>query len=187
MTVLVDEAMWWWRQRRWAHLVSDESHEELHEFARRLGKRRLGFQGDHYDVDATDRERALVEGALPVDSRELVRRLRAAGLRNRGAKPRWEELARWDAGQPTPVSDVGQTLRPLGTAGARLAAAFALHTPLSRRAAVGIYVDPDHVVALLDLPPGATTPGEVAVDVDLHVVSGPRADETSSIELFVRR
>ena len=47
MTVLVDAAVWEWRGARWAHLVSDESYDELHEFAQLLGKRRLGFQGDH--------------------------------------------------------------------------------------------------------------------------------------------
>ena len=50
MTVLVDAAVWKWQGARWAHLVSDESFDELHEFAQRIGKRRLGFQGDHYDV-----------------------------------------------------------------------------------------------------------------------------------------
>jgi hypothetical protein len=81
VTVLVDEARWSWRDRRWAHLVSDLSLTELHDFADRLGLRRVAFQGDHYDVDALHRERALVLGAEPVPARELVRRLRAAGLR----------------------------------------------------------------------------------------------------------
>ncbi len=70
---------------RWAHLVSDRSYDELHEFARGIGKRRLGFQGDHYDIDEIDRARALDLGAELVDSRELVRRLRRAGLPNRTA------------------------------------------------------------------------------------------------------
>ena len=29
MTVLVDAAVWEWRGARWAHLVSDESYDEL--------------------------------------------------------------------------------------------------------------------------------------------------------------
>lgn len=81
MTVLVDEARWRWRGRLWAHLVSDRSLEELHTFAEGIGLRRVAFQGDHYDVDAEYRERAVVAGAQPVGSRELVRRLRRAGLR----------------------------------------------------------------------------------------------------------
>ncbi|WP_419931689.1 DUF4031 domain-containing protein [Candidatus Poriferisodalis sp.] len=81
MTILVDDARWPWRGRRWAHLVSDQSYDELHEFAARIGKRRAAFQGDHYDVDETERELALRAGAVAVNSRELVSRLRAAGLR----------------------------------------------------------------------------------------------------------
>jgi hypothetical protein len=81
VTILVDEATWPHRGQRWAHLVSDESYDELHAFAARLGIPRRAFQGDHYDVPAEYRERALDLGATPVPGRELVRRLRAAGLR----------------------------------------------------------------------------------------------------------
>lgn len=91
VTVLVDQARWPWRGLRWAHLVSDTDTEELHGFAGRLGLRRLGFQGDHYDVTVAQRAVAVALGAEAVDSRVLVRRLRAAGLR-RGAgapSPRW--------------------------------------------------------------------------------------------------
>jgi hypothetical protein len=79
--ILVDQAIWPWRGRRWAHLVSDESYDELHDFAARLGIERRAFQGDHYDVPSEYRTRALELGATAVDARELVRRLRAAGLR----------------------------------------------------------------------------------------------------------
>ena len=86
VAILVDEALWPWRGRRWAHLVSDESYDELHQFAALIGKRRAAFQGDHYDVDEAERELALAAGATAVNSRELVARLRAAGLRRpRGA------------------------------------------------------------------------------------------------------
>lgn len=81
MTVLVDAAIWPFEGRRWAHLVSDTSFEELHEFAVQLGIPRRAFQGDHYDVPTEYRERAIAMGAVSVSSRELVRRLRAAGLR----------------------------------------------------------------------------------------------------------
>ena len=37
LAILVDPAMWPWRDRLWAHLVSDESYDELHAFAERLG------------------------------------------------------------------------------------------------------------------------------------------------------
>jgi 2-hydroxychromene-2-carboxylate isomerase len=79
--ILVDEARWPWRGRRWAHLVSDVSYDELHRFAARLGLPRRIFQGDHYDIPTELRDRAIRLGALPLDSRELVVRLRAAGLR----------------------------------------------------------------------------------------------------------
>ena len=84
MTILVDDARWPWRGRLWAHLVSDVSYEELHAFAASIGKRRAAFQGDHYDIDTAEREVALRYGAVAVNSRELVSRLRTAGLRKRG-------------------------------------------------------------------------------------------------------
>ena len=63
------------------HLVSDESLEELHLFASRIGLPRRAFHGDHYDLPAEWRARAIEAGAEPVDPRVLVRRLRDAGLR----------------------------------------------------------------------------------------------------------
>jgi hypothetical protein len=86
LTVLVDDAVWPWRGRRWAHLVSDESYEELHEFAARLGLPRHIFQGDHYDVPTEVRDEAIALGAEAVPARELVRRLNAAGLRRRRSR-----------------------------------------------------------------------------------------------------
>ncbi len=81
MAILVDEARWPWRGTVWCHLVSDTSFAELHEFAGRLGCRRLGFQGDHYDIDVDTRIRAIELGANPTPSRDLVRAIRSAGLR----------------------------------------------------------------------------------------------------------
>ena len=77
----MDPAVWPWRGQLWAHLVSDVSYDELHAFAQALGVPRRAFQGDHYDIPASLRERALVLGAHPVRARELVTRLRGAGLR----------------------------------------------------------------------------------------------------------
>jgi hypothetical protein len=81
MAVLVDQAIWPFRGRRWSHLVSDESYDELHAFAEQLGIPRRAFQGDHYDVPEEYRADVLELGAVEVDARVLVRRLRAAGLR----------------------------------------------------------------------------------------------------------
>jgi hypothetical protein len=85
--VLVDAAVWPWRGHLWAHLVSDVSYDELHVFAAALDVPRRAFQGDHYDIPASLRERAVELGAEPVRARELVARLRAAGLRRDGRAP----------------------------------------------------------------------------------------------------
>jgi hypothetical protein len=92
MAVLVDQAIWNWRGRRWAHMVSDLSYEELHAFAELLEIPRRAFQGDHYDVPEDYRAEAIRLGAEEVDARVLVRRLRAAGLRrprSGAATPAW--------------------------------------------------------------------------------------------------
>jgi hypothetical protein len=81
MTVLIDEPRWWHRGRRWSHLVSDESYDELHRFVAVLGVPRRAFQGDHYDIPEEHLAAVLAAGAQLVPSRELVRRLRDAGLR----------------------------------------------------------------------------------------------------------
>lgn len=81
MTVLLDPPLWPRHGRLWGHLVSDSSLEELHALAARAGIPRRAFDLDHYDVPA-ERYAELQElGAVLVDSRELVRRLRASGLR----------------------------------------------------------------------------------------------------------
>jgi hypothetical protein len=81
MTVLIDPPRWPAHGRLWAHLASDASYQELHDFAERNGIPQRGFDHDHYDVPA-DRYDELVEGgATPVDSRELLRRIGSAGLR----------------------------------------------------------------------------------------------------------
>ncbi len=81
MTVLIDEPRWQHKGRLWAHLVSDATYEELHDFAQAAGIPRRGFHGDHYDVPQEYFDEMVARGAVPTHSRELVRRLRAAGLR----------------------------------------------------------------------------------------------------------
>jgi hypothetical protein len=71
------------RGRMWSHLASDESYDELHEFARELGIPDRGFDRDHYDVPSEWYEQVIALGAEPVTSRELVKRLVASGLRRR--------------------------------------------------------------------------------------------------------
>lgn len=65
----------------WAHLVSDESYDELHAFAARAGLPPRSFDLDHYDVPAERHAELLALGAHLVTGRELARRLRASGLR----------------------------------------------------------------------------------------------------------
>jgi hypothetical protein len=79
--ILVDAPLWVARGRRWSHLVSDESFEELHAFARAVGLPPRAFHRDHYDVPEALLAQVRAAGAQEVASRELVRRLRAAGLR----------------------------------------------------------------------------------------------------------
>jgi len=81
VAVLIDEPIWWFKGRRWSHLVSDQSYDELHEFADRAGIPRRGFQGDHYDVPEEYFDELVEAGAQVTSSRELLRRLRAGGLR----------------------------------------------------------------------------------------------------------
>ena len=83
VAVLIDEPLWWFRGRRWSHLVSDTSLDELHEFATAAGMPRRGFQGDHYDVPEELHDVAIAAGAQAVGGRELLSRLMAAGLRRK--------------------------------------------------------------------------------------------------------
>ncbi len=94
MAILVDQPLWTFRDEKWSHLVSDSNYDELHHFANRLGIRRIGFQGDHYDLPERLLASAMAQGAQQVDSRDLVRRLREANLRKSPKHQAWTPLAR---------------------------------------------------------------------------------------------
>lgn len=83
MAILIDNAIWPWRDWLWCHMVSDTSIIELKEFAAELGIPERGFQGDHFDLPEHMRQVAISKGAIEVSSREILRALYAAGIRQR--------------------------------------------------------------------------------------------------------
>ncbi|WP_454041244.1 DUF4031 domain-containing protein [Cellulosimicrobium sp. Marseille-Q8652] len=101
MTVYVDPPAWPAHGTLFSHLVSDRSLDELHALAGAIGLSRRAFDLDHYDVAAERYEDAVAAGAVPIDGRELARRLGASGLRVPGRARRAAKadalLARWDA------------------------------------------------------------------------------------------
>ena len=81
MTVLIDQPIWPAHDLLWAHVVIDESLEELHAFAARADLPGRSFDLDHYDVPEHRYAELVAAGAVPVSNRELVTRLQASGLR----------------------------------------------------------------------------------------------------------
>lgn len=81
--ILIDRAIWAAHGTAFAHLVSDASHEELDAFVATIDglPRPLKFHRDHYDVPAQFWDQVVALGATVVTTRELITRLRAAGLR----------------------------------------------------------------------------------------------------------
>jgi hypothetical protein len=86
VAIFVDECRWWHKERHWCHMVSDTSLDELHAFAATLDIPRRGFHRDHYDLPESFRVQAIALGAIEVTSRELLHRMRAAGLRVRKSR-----------------------------------------------------------------------------------------------------
>ncbi|MEZ0491842.1 DUF4031 domain-containing protein [Kineococcus sp. TBRC 1896] len=115
MTVLVDAARVPAHGTWWSHLASDASPEELHAFARRLGVPRRAFEGDHYDVPAERVPQAVALGAELVTTRELLARVRTAGLRT--PKRRGEKVVHTGvvAGQRVDVVRARHVPAPHGT------------------------------------------------------------------------
>ncbi|GGL34042.1 DUF4031 domain-containing protein [Phycicoccus endophyticus] len=83
MAILVDPPAVEAYGRRWSHLVSDASLEELHAFAQGCGLPRQAFEGDHYDVPEERYPSVVAAGARPVSARELLAALLSSGLRIR--------------------------------------------------------------------------------------------------------
>jgi hypothetical protein len=89
--ILIDPPLVPSRGYLWSHLASDTSYDELHAFAQALGIPKRGFDRDHYDVPAQRYDDVVSAGAVPVSSRELIVRLRDAGLRRRKRSSRAED------------------------------------------------------------------------------------------------
>ncbi|MGC0249339.1 DUF4031 domain-containing protein [Pseudactinotalea sp. Z1748] len=81
MAILIDPPTWPAHGTVFAHLVSDRSLAELHDFAGRAGLPEQAFDMDHYDVPAHRYDDLVARGAIAVSGRELIRRLRTSGLR----------------------------------------------------------------------------------------------------------
>jgi hypothetical protein len=157
VALLVDEARWPWRGRLWAHLVSDTSRSELHDFAKRAGLRYLSFGLDHYDVSEAGRARVVRLGATPVSSRVVVHELRRSGLRVVGGRlaRTWRLVADMEDDDHL-RAEVGHDLRHgRGTVdGSSIADAVGdLHARLGRAGAVvqrtAVFERPGEVLALV--------------------------------------
>ena len=88
MTVLIDPPLWPAHGCLWSHLVSDTSLAELHAFAAAHDVPARAFDLDHYDVPDSVHDALVEAGAEPVAAGELLRRLRAGGLRITAAQRR---------------------------------------------------------------------------------------------------
>lgn len=93
MALLIDTPRWEWRGHLWAHMISDQSLDELHAAARQLDLRWVAFGRDHYDVPDVLWPKACKVAEL-VDSRQIIRSLKRTGLRVPGGKPKksWRRL-----------------------------------------------------------------------------------------------
>ncbi len=90
MTIWIDRPMWPRHGTVFAHLISDESLAELHDFAVRVALHPRSFEGDHYDVPLERYAAVVAAGATAISGQELVRRLVDSGLRlrkRRGDRP----------------------------------------------------------------------------------------------------
>ncbi|HIW29271.1 MAG TPA: DUF4031 domain-containing protein [Candidatus Luteococcus avicola] len=81
MALLCDSPRWPAHGTVYGHLVSDHSLDELHDFAAGIGMNPRSFDHDHYDLARERLDAALTAGAQLTPERQLVARVRAAGLR----------------------------------------------------------------------------------------------------------
>jgi len=111
--ILIDPPIWSAHGRRWSHLVSDLSLRELHAFATAVGVPERAFEGDHYDVPEDRYAQIVRAGAIPVNGRELLRRLQQSGLRRPKRRGERVVAGRWDHDRDHRVDAVLSALPPL--------------------------------------------------------------------------
>ena len=74
MTVWIDDMyqypMGQFGRMKMSHMIGDDENE-LHEMASKIGVARRWYQGDHYDVCMSMRQKAIAAGAVPITLREL--------------------------------------------------------------------------------------------------------------------
>lgn len=79
MSVYVDRLQnWGWRYGASCHLIADDV-EELHSFAVNIGMRKEWFQpqsSPHYDLTKSRRLRAVLNGAIELDNKAFVNKIR---------------------------------------------------------------------------------------------------------------
>lgn len=171
MSLLIDTPRWEWRGHLWAHMISDDGLDELHDAARSLNLRWVAFGRDHYDVPDVLWP-AACEIADLVDSRDIVRSLRRTGLRVLGGKPKksWRRLdglpAEYAAGQ------VGEWLSAV--------------QPHFDDATIEVLARPTEMV-VMHLARSAEAPklGELAAGPDLGRLVHTVADQRYSLELVL--
>ena len=82
MTILVDTPVNYGNGRIYAHMVSDSSIKELHQFAKRLGLKKDSFRVTnsgfaHYSINIAKRLRALEMGAKAAGAAEFMKASRS--------------------------------------------------------------------------------------------------------------
>lgn len=89
MTIYVDAPKYYAHARTasklWSHMATDADPDELHAFAKALGLQRRWYQNHalvpHYDIVPRLFRLAQQEGAILVETRELINRCRIDGKR----------------------------------------------------------------------------------------------------------
>lgn len=71
MTVYVDDMRAPYRRMIMCHMIADTA-DELHAMASKIGVARRWYQGDHYDICQSKREKAVNLGAKEVTQRQLA-------------------------------------------------------------------------------------------------------------------